>query len=183
MLAAIRRCPLGLPGVGTIVRLCGLDEGTAAACLDRLVGGGYLAMELQPVPCAPVGCTTSVYRPGPKWLDLWPEVVENLPPLPPPRPTRDPEGTAGPLPERFWHMWWNGTPSRLSLPTDANHIAIRLICSRKTTLALQAWALCNLPTSALRAAASGRNPPDEPTRAMIQNMVAARRGGLVADPG
>ncbi len=126
--------------------------------------------------------TETVYRPGPAWLDLWPDVLQNLPDLPHPAPVPDPELSVGRLPMRFWHMFWNGAPAELRLPADANHIAIRLICSHKTTLGIQAWALCNLPTESLLAAAAGRNPPDERTRSVILNMVSARRAGGVAEP-
>ena len=87
------------------------------------------------------------------------------------------------IPREFWHMFWNGDPATLRLPRDAEHVAVRLICSHKTTLPIMAWALCNLPTDALLAAAAGRNPPTEATRATILNMVAARREGRVPNPG
>ena len=182
VLAAVRRCPLGLPGAGAIAHLCGVAEGAVRESLDRLVASGYLASETHRLPCVPVDSTETVYRPGPAWLDLWPDVLANLPALPRRSPIPDPELAKGRLPMRFWHMFWNGAPSELRLPADANHIAIRLICSRRTTLAIQAWALCNLPTDALLAAAAGRNPPDAPTRSAILNMVSARRAGAVAEP-
>ncbi|MYE68283.1 MAG: hypothetical protein F4236_09225 [Acidimicrobiia bacterium] len=87
------------------------------------------------------------------------------------------------VPREFWHMFWNGDPSALRLPRDAEHVAVRLICSHKTTLPIMAWALCNLPTEALLVAATGRNPPTEAARATILNMVAARREGLIPNPG
>ena len=183
VLAAIRRCPLGLPGSDAIAQQCGVAEDAVVASLDRLMAAGYVASETRPVPCVPVELSETVFRPGPAWLDLWPDVLPNLPTLPPPRPVTDPELAAGRVPMRFWHMFWNGAPSELRLPADANHVAVRLICSQRTTLAIQAWALCNLPTGALLAAAAGRNPPDERTRAAILNTVAARRAPLTAERG
>ncbi|MCY3925351.1 MAG: hypothetical protein OXG52_07565, partial [bacterium] len=82
--------------------------------------------------------------------------------------TRDDAGTedGAPVPREFWHMFRNGDPATLRLPRDAEHVAVRVICSHKTTLPIMAWPLCNLPTDALLAAAAGRNPPTEATRAM-----------------
>lgn len=88
-----------------------------------------------------------------------------------------PEPLSGPTPERvppqFWSLFSSGThPANLRLPADSVAVAGRMIDSED--VAARAWALTNLPLSALRAVRSMRGYDTEPTAGRLDVALAHR---------
>jgi len=88
-----------------------------------------------------------------------------------------PAGAPGPAPERippqFWSLFSSGThPAELSLPADAVAVAGRMIDSEDT--AARAWALSNLPLTALRTLRTMRGYDTDPAAGRIDVALAHR---------
>ncbi len=88
-----------------------------------------------------------------------------------------PAPVACPAPERvppqFWSLFSSGThPADLRLPADAVAVAGRMIDSEDT--AARAWALSNLPLSALRTLRAMRGYDAEPAAGRIDVVLAHR---------
>lgn len=111
-------------------------------------------------------------RPGEVWkLSLSERCLDVLATLP------RPAGAPGPAPERvppqFWSLFSSGThPAELSLPADAVAVAGRMIDSEDT--AARAWALSNLPLTALRTLRTMRGYDTDPAAGRIDVALAHR---------
>jgi hypothetical protein len=88
-------------------------------------------------------------REGRAWQSALGEIRATQPPAPAQSPTPKV------VPRRFWHLFWNATPSKLPISENADFIASRMLLSQDPKAV--AWAALNLPGSSIKRTAGLRH--------------------------
>lgn len=166
LVLTILRRRIGGSTVEGLADASGLAAMVVDECLDALRRWGLVFCEAERV----------LWGYGTRVAELWKlsltdrclELLATLPrpaAVPGPAPTR--------VPPQFWSLFSSGThPADLRLPADAVAVAGQMIDSEDT--AARAWALSNLPLSALRALRVMRGYDTEPTAGRIDVALAHR---------
>jgi hypothetical protein len=156
---------IGGSTVESLADASGLPDTVARECLNALRRQGLVCCETERV----------LWGYGTRLAELWKlsltdrclDVLATLP-----RPAAVPAPAPKRIPPQFWSLFSSGThPAELSLPADAVVAAGQMIDSEDT--AARAWALTNLPLSALRTLRTMRGYDGEPTASRIDVALAA----------
>lgn len=152
ILSAMNLSPFGFRSIRAAAAAAGVSATTASRALARLVAAGLVSATTQKVLDSGRVTDRVVYeanRDGEAWRRSFVEIMATRPPEPatPPPPKM--------VPRRFWHFFWNVTPSTLSVSENADFIASRMLLSRDPKAV--AWAALNLPVSSIRRTACLRH--------------------------
>lgn len=144
--------PFGFRSARAAASAARISTTTASAALARLVSGGLIAAPTRRVLESGRVTERMVYeanREGRAWQSALGEIRATQPPAPAQSPTPKV------VPRRFWHLFWNATPSKLPISENADFIASRMLLSQDPKAV--AWAALNLPGSSIKRTAGLRH--------------------------
>ena len=152
VLAALNLSPFGFRSVRAAAAAAGVSTTTASKVLARFVAEGLVRAPTRKVLDSGRVAERVVYEAN-REGEAWQQALEEI------RTTRTPEPDS-PLPpkmvpRRFWHLFWNASPSTLPVSENGDFVASRMLLSRDPKAV--AWAALNLPASSIRRTADLRH--------------------------
>jgi len=152
LLSAMNLSPFGFRSARAAASAARISPTTASTALARLVAEGIVSAPIKKVLDSGRVTERVVYeanRKGSAWQSALGEITTTHPPEPvePPPPRM--------VPRRFWHLFWNATPSKLSVSENADFIASRMLLSQDPKAV--AWAALNLPVGSIERTAGLRH--------------------------
>lgn len=168
VLAAVAAHPFGFRSMRAVSRATTLSPTAAGRAVRALVEQGLVDMTTETVAEGSAR-EVEIWRLhiGQRWLRVAATVAQVV--LPVRSPRVDPPAPPG-IPRRFWHLFWDVDPGRLTIADDGEFIATRLVLG--PNLIARSWALSHLSSALLEHAATNRSA-DPSMRALIHNAVAA----------
>ena len=152
ILSAMNLSPYGFRSIRAAASAAGVSTTTASRGLARLIAEGLVSARTTMVLDSGRVMERVVYeanRNGEPWQRALGEITATQPP----EPAQAPAPTM--VPRRFWHLFWNASPSRLPVAENADFIASRMLLSRDPKAV--AWAALNLPANSIKRTAGLRH--------------------------
>jgi len=152
VLAALATAPVGFESLRALARAAGVSATKTSAAVQDLAARGLVRTQQRTVARGRAVARTfwsANYR---GWDDTLFVAVHAVR-LPKPAPRASGHG----VPRRFWHLFWNATPSKLDTRTDGPYIAGRLLGD--TDHDAFVWATRHLSPTDLVQAAAVRGTP------------------------
>jgi hypothetical protein len=160
VLAALATAPVGFESLRALARAAGVSATKTSAAVQDMAARGLVNTEQRTVARGRAVRQTfwsANYR---GWDDALFAAVHAVI-LPKPAAPAAGHG----VPRRFWHLFWNATPSKLDIHTDGPYIAGRLLGAGDHDAFV--WATRHLNPDDLRLAAAVRGTPQT-----VRNLVA-----------
>jgi hypothetical protein len=171
VLSALNLSPFGLRSARAAASAASVSVTTAAKILPKLVSNGLVTESTRKMLDSGRVTQGIVYEAN-RTSDEWRTAFADI------RSTYLPESTksAEPklVPRRFWHLFWNATPSKLAISEHADFIASRMLLSQNPQAV--AWAALHLPASSIANTAKLRQV-SEHDRAWLKNLARAMSSG------
>lgn len=169
VLAALGSETRGFESTRALARASGISPTTAAKLVARLEGQGLIARRRGLTRMSGRVVETDlleVNRANPDWSRIAPLVCATRPPI----ATDHTEPTI--VPRRFWHLFWNVSPSKLRLDANSDFIAARLLLSNDERAVT--WAATHLPASSIERTSMTRGL-SEPDRERLRSLAGSRQ--------
>lgn len=172
VLGAVARAPLGLSSARAVARAAGVSPTAAGAALTRFQTEGLVVRRERRVVHGRVRrvCYWVADLLHPAWTAEVLRAANNVV-----LPIRvEPEVPPRRVPSTYGHAFWNVDPRSVDPRRHPDFVAARLL--QLDDAGAWAWAARNLPARSLRRAARSRGV-DAGRRALVENLLAARRAG------
>jgi hypothetical protein len=167
ILSAFNLSPFGFRSARAAASAASVSATTAAKVLPTLVARGLVTESNKSVLDSGRVTHGVVYEAN-RTSDDWRTAVDDI------RSTYLPESTKSTkpklVPRRFWHLFWNATPSKLPISEHADFIASRMLLSQNPQAV--AWAALHLPASSIANTAKLRHVSQR-DRAWLKNLARA----------
>jgi len=175
ILSALNLSPFGFRSARAAASAASVSATTAAKALPVLVASGLVTESTKPVLDSGRVTRGTVYeanRTSDGWHTAFDDIRSTY--LPESRKSTEPKL----VPRRFWHLFWNATPSKLPISEHADFIASRMLLSQNPQAV--AWAALHLPASSIANTAKLRHVSAR-DRSWLKNLARAMSRRDLAD--